>query len=77
VCLSSHDESNAHRSLREELRDALQASHVRVKTEFYPEKGHTDTIAAFSIPARSRLPTLDQATKFMRDVAGSCKATME
>jgi len=59
------------------LRDALQANHVRVEAEFYPDKGHADTIAALSIPARRRLPVLDQATKFMHDVAGSCNATVE
>jgi acetyl esterase/lipase len=59
------------------LRDALQANHVRVETEFYPGKGHADTIAALSIPARKRLPVLDQATKFMHDVAGSCATTSE
>jgi acetyl esterase/lipase len=58
------------------LRDALQASHVRVETRFYPGKGHADTVAALSVPARSRLPVLDQATKFMHEVAGSCAATV-
>jgi hypothetical protein len=52
-------------------------NHVRVETEFDPDKGHSDTIAAFSIPARRRLPVLDQATTFMHDVAGSCNATVK
>lgn len=53
----------------EKLRDALQANHVRVETEFYPDKGHADTLAGMSVPARGRTPVLDQSVRFIESVA--------
>jgi len=50
------------------LRDALQAHHVRVETQFYPGKHHVDTIAGFSIPARGRTPVLEQSVAFIESV---------
>lgn len=56
----------------EKLRDVLQANHVRVETEFYPGKGHADTVAGMSVPARGRAPVLDQSVRFMESLtAGS------
>ena len=52
----------------ERLRDVLQANHVRVETQFYPDKGHADTVAGFSIPARDRTPVLDQSVSFIESV---------
>lgn len=52
----------------EKLRDVLLANHVRVETEFYPGKGHSDTAAALSIPARGRAPVLDQSVRFIESV---------
>jgi acetyl esterase/lipase len=52
----------------EKLRDVLQANHVRVETQFYPGKGHADTIAGMSIPARKRAPVLDQSVGFIESV---------
>jgi acetyl esterase/lipase len=52
----------------EKLRDVLQANHVRVETQFYPDKKHADTIAGFSIPARGRTPVLEQSVAFMESV---------
>jgi acetyl esterase/lipase len=52
----------------EKLRDVLQANHVRVETQFYPGKGHADTIAGMSVPARKRTPVLDQSVGFIESV---------
>jgi acetyl esterase/lipase len=52
----------------EKLRDLLQANHVRVETHFYPDKGHADTVAGFSVPARGRTPVLDQSVSFIESV---------
>ena len=53
----------------EKLRDTLQANHVRVETHFSPGKGHADTVAGFSVPARGRTPVLDQIVSFIESVA--------
>ena len=53
----------------EKLRDVLQANHVRVETQFYSDKDHSDTVAGFSIPARGRTPVLDQSVSFIQSVA--------
>jgi dipeptidyl aminopeptidase/acylaminoacyl peptidase len=55
----------------EKLRDVLQANHVRVETHFYPGKGHADTVAGFSVPARGRTPVLDQSVSFIESVSMS------
>jgi acetyl esterase/lipase len=52
----------------EKLRDVLLANHVRVETHFYPDKGHTDTVAAISVLARGRAPVLDQSVSFIESV---------
>jgi dipeptidyl aminopeptidase/acylaminoacyl peptidase len=52
----------------EKLRDVLQANHVRVETQFYPDKGHADTLAGMSVPARGRTPVLDQSVSFIESV---------
>jgi len=41
---------------------------VPVETQFYPDKGHADTVAGFSIPARDRTPVLDQSVSFIESV---------
>jgi acetyl esterase/lipase len=58
----------------EKLRDTLQANHVRVATQFYPDKSHSDTIAGFSIPARGRTPVLDHSVSFIESVAASARS---
>jgi acetyl esterase/lipase len=58
----------------ESLRDALQASHVRVETQFYPDKNHADTVAGFSIPARGRTSVLDHSVSFIESVAASARS---
>ena len=55
----------------EKLRDALQANHVRVETQFYPGKSHADTVAGMSVPARGRTPVLDQSVRFIESVAAA------
>lgn len=52
----------------EKLRDVLTANHVRVETQFYPGKGHADTVAGMSVPARGRTPVLDQSVTFIESV---------
>jgi acetyl esterase/lipase len=58
----------------EALRDALQANLVRVETQFYPDKSHSDTVAGFSIPARGRTPVLDHSVSFIESVAASARS---
>jgi acetyl esterase/lipase len=55
----------------EKLRDVLRANHVRVETQFYPGKGHADTIAGMSVPARKRTPVLDQSVAFIESVTAA------
>lgn len=55
----------------EKLRDVLQTNHVRVETQFYPGKGHADTIAGISVPARKRTPVLDQSVTFIESVTAA------
>jgi acetyl esterase/lipase len=55
----------------EKLRDVLQANNVRVETHFYPGKGHADTVAGFSVPARGRTPVLEQSVSFIESVAAA------
>ena len=52
----------------EKLRDVLLANHVRVETRFYPGKGHADTVAGMSVPARGRTPVLEQSVTFIESV---------
>jgi len=51
----------------EHLSAALSASGARVMTKFYASADHGDLIAPFSIPARKRLPVLDDVLLFMND----------
>ena len=55
----------------EKLRDVLEANHVRVETHFYPDKGHADTVAGFSVPARGRTPVLEQSVTFIESVTAA------
>lgn len=57
----------------EKLRDVLQSNEVRVETQFYPGKGHADTVAGFSIPARGRTPVLDQSVSFIESVTSAVR----
>jgi len=52
----------------EELRDALRAAGVPVQVEFFPGRGHADTIAAIAWAARNRGPVLEDSTKFIASV---------
>ena len=52
----------------EKLRDVLLANHVRVETQFYPGKGHADTVAGMSVPARGRTPVLEQSVSFIESL---------
>ena len=55
----------------EKLRDVLQTNRVRVETQFYPEKNHSDTVAGFSVLARGRAPVLDQSVSFVESVTAA------
>jgi acetyl esterase/lipase len=59
----------------EELRDALRRNDVRVVTELYPGRGHADTVASLSVPARHRTPLLDDISKFIASVTPSSAPT--
>jgi acetyl esterase/lipase len=47
------------------LAAALKAKSVPVTLKLYPKRGHGDTVAALSIPARSRAPTLADIEAFV------------
>jgi acetyl esterase/lipase len=55
----------------EALRDALRADGVRVEAQLYPGRGHADTVAALSIPARKRVPVLDEAVQFIDSITST------
>jgi acetyl esterase/lipase len=55
----------------EKLRDVLQAHRVRVETQFYPERNHSDTVAGFSVLARGRAPVLDHTVRFIESVTAA------
>jgi dipeptidyl aminopeptidase/acylaminoacyl peptidase len=57
----------------QKLRDALVANGVRVETQFYPGKGHADTVAAMSRPARGRTPVLEQSVSFIESVTATVR----
>jgi acetyl esterase/lipase len=59
----------------EALRDALRRNDVRVQAELYPDRGHADMIAAFSVPGRGRAPVLDDAVKFIESVTSAAPIT--
>jgi acetyl esterase/lipase len=51
----------------ERLAAALRAVHTPVTLEIYPGRGHADTVAALSLPARGRAGTLDAISAFLRE----------
>jgi acetyl esterase/lipase len=59
----------------QQLRDALRMNDVRVETQLYAGRGHADTVAALSKPARHRAPVLDDAVKFIESV--TTRATVQ
>jgi acetyl esterase/lipase len=48
------------------LAAALQAQGVAVRLKTYPGVGHADTVAALSVPARRRAPTLAEVAAFVQ-----------
>jgi acetyl esterase/lipase len=50
----------------EQLGAALRAAGARVDITIYDDRGHVDTLAALSVPARRRAPVLRQIADFMR-----------
>jgi acetyl esterase/lipase len=52
----------------QKMRDALQSHGIPVESYFYPKRGHSDTIASFSLAARFRTPTLNATLTFLRRV---------
>jgi acetyl esterase/lipase len=53
------------------LATALIARGVRVELKLYPGCGHADTVAALSLPARGRAPTLADLAAFLSPPASS------
>jgi acetyl esterase/lipase len=49
------------------LATALAARGVPVVLKLYPKQGHADTVAALSLPARGRAPTLADIAAFVRE----------
>jgi len=54
-----------------QFRDALAAHGVSVEMELYEGASHADTIAAFSVFERKRVPELERVIGFIRNVARS------
>jgi acetyl esterase/lipase len=52
----------------EHLAAALRSKGVRVDAVIYEARGHVDTLAALSLPARSRAPVVRQIAQFMRSL---------
>jgi hypothetical protein len=46
----------------------LLAHGVRVETRLYPDRGHVDTIASFSLVRRYRTSSLEETINFLRSV---------
>ncbi|MGH6950477.1 MAG: hypothetical protein ACRETX_06165 [Steroidobacteraceae bacterium] len=40
---------------------------MRVDADFYPGRGHADTVAAFAWAARRRLPALERTVRFIEN----------
>lgn len=49
------------------LTKALSALGAPVTAKYYPQADHGDLVAAFSIPARKRLPVLDEIQQFIAE----------
>lgn len=52
----------------EKLRAALVSHNVRVETNLYPDRGHSDTIASFALVRRHRTPAMEQTINFLRSI---------
>jgi acetyl esterase/lipase len=51
-----------------EMIDALHRHHIEAQLYLYPGRGHSDTVASFSLAARSRTPALQQTIDFVQKV---------
>ena len=51
------------------LAAALRSRGVRVEAKIYPGRGHADTVAALSVPARGRAPVLQDVADFMSSLS--------
>lgn len=60
----------------EKMRDALLAHGASVETHFYPNRGHADTVASFTVVARWRTPALEQTLAFLQRVTAKSKASV-
>jgi acetyl esterase/lipase len=52
----------------EKMRDALLSHGAQVETHLYPNRGHADTIASFTVVARWRTPALEQTVGFLNRI---------
>ena len=51
-----------------DLAAALRSHGVRAQASIYPGRGHGDTVAALSVPARHRAPALQDIAQFLRSL---------
>jgi acetyl esterase/lipase len=58
-----------------DLAAALSAQGVHVETRIYPGRSHADTVAALSVPARSRAPVLQDVADFMKQLTNAPAAS--
>jgi acetyl esterase/lipase len=65
LLLHGADDKVVYSTHTEKLRDALISQGVEVETHLYPGRGHPDTIASFTVVARSRTPALKQTLAFL------------
>lgn len=54
----------------ERLRDALLSQHAQVQARIVFGRGHADTVAAFALGARHRVPVLTDSVRFIESVTG-------
>jgi acetyl esterase/lipase len=57
----------------EDLITALHAHGVKAESNIYPGRGHADTVAGLSVPARGRAATLADVARFMKSLSDSTR----
>jgi fermentation-respiration switch protein FrsA (DUF1100 family) len=55
---------------------ALSARGVPVSLKLYPKGSHADTVAALSLPARGRAPTLADIEAFVQNISAQSQSTV-
>ena len=52
------------------MAEVLEALGVEVALRTYPGRGHRDTVAAFAVPARHKLPVIEEIRRFVAGARG-------